>query len=169
MKLEFLTLINLLNRHLPPDESALLPLKNDINSYVYPVGILPVNLIQKNLNYTNYTYDESIEYLTPFINYLFQEYYSSNELQIITAYLLVHCTYNYVLPVSFMENLKIFLDITSNKPDIKYCLEEIKFYMLQTLVYNKSSNTELIDKLIAQLSSIEKEHNTFNLGLQKTL
>lgn len=45
MKLEFLTLINLLNRHLPLDESALLPLKNDINSYVYPVGILPVNLI----------------------------------------------------------------------------------------------------------------------------
>ena len=47
---------------------------------------------------------------------------------------------------------------------IIYCIDEIKYYYLKSLVYSNSSETELINRLINELSPRQTEHNKIDIS-----
>ena len=167
MQLEILKWITLLNSRLPINQQLLTPLKESLESYVYPVGMIPVSLFRKELNYEGYKFIENINYIKPFIHFLYNDYYTTTEIDIISAYTIMHCTMSYILNDDILQNLARYLNVNSDKPDIQYCLDEIRYQYLSTLIYTHSTNTSLINMLMTALEPIENTHNSFNIRLKK--
>lgn len=167
MQLELLQWIILLNQRAPLNKVLLTPLKETLDSYVYPVGMIPVSLFRKELNYEGYTFMDNFNYIKSFIYFLYNDYYTMTEIDIISAYTVMHCAASYILNDDILQNLTRYLNISSDKPDIQYCLDEIRYQYLTTLIYTHSTNTSLINALMEALQPIEQDHNSFNIKLKK--
>ena len=167
MQLELLQWIILLNQRAPLNKVLLTSLKETLDSYVYPVGMIPVSLFRKELNYEGHTFMDNFNYIKSFIYFLYNDYYTMAEIDIISAYTVMHCTASYILNDDILQNLTRYLNISSDKPDIQYCLDEIRYQYLTTLIYTHSTNTSLINALMEALQPIEQDHNSFNIKLKK--
>lgn len=153
---------------LPFDEEKLNSIKSAISNYKYPAGIIADDLLTQNTLYENATLTENVEYLSTIFNFLFQDIYSSQEIDIIIAYL-ISCSYdNFVFDTETKAYFYPFIQLQSEKPEIQYYIDEIKYHYLLSLIYSHSTQEEkvLINILSEQLSTIEEKHNTFAIHAQ---
>lgn len=141
-------------------------------TFVYDFGIIPIYILETNQDYLNYTTEENYAYLSSFVDYLFSNSnYTENELQILKIYLLSRIQrYSNSERDQTLEN---YFDWackqTSDNPEIKYYIEEIKYRWLLTLTFNnRASDKPLISRLISELDEVEEEHNSFNPAVRVT-
>ena len=161
-----LTSINLMmylkNKQLLSQEKYI-KFKEKIKDYVYPMGAIPTFAMIHNQLYSLATLKENVEYFDNILNNLYNDIYTKEEIEIIKAYLITICYSDYIYDDVLTEFFSPFVYMNSEKLEIKYCLEEIKFRFLQSLMYNQSNDDELINKLFNELEPIEQSHNAFVL------
>jgi hypothetical protein len=60
------------------------------------------------------------------------------------------------------NTISTYLNMSSNKAEIQYCIDEIKYTYLNLLIYVQNSTQEF-DTLLDELTLIEQQHNNFKL------
>lgn len=143
--------------------------KNSLNSalkqYLYPVGIIPTNALESGTLYKISSYKENKEYLLDAFNFLFEDKYSNEEKNILILYYIIRAYGQFILRDDMLQELIPLLDIHSEKKEIEYILEELKYKYLQHLINSGSQNEiEKIQSLIDELEPIESSHNHFNIN-----
>ena len=138
-------------------------IKDEVENYLYPLGIIPINAITNNAAYDDAEFINTYQYFEEITSYFFENIYTTEELDIINAYLMV-CTFEHLIfENNVLQFLNPYLNKTSNKAEIQYCIDEIKYAYLSSLVYSESDDNNLINSLIAELKPIEINHNSFNM------
>lgn len=161
-----LSLVYLLINRLPCNENQLTAFKAKLDQFVYPLGMIPANAITNNDAYKQHSVQENIEYFADFTEFLFDDVYSTEEINIINIYLGLLNLSGYTLDDDVIDIVSPLIQIHSNKEEIEYCLDEIRYKYLIHLIYSKVSSDE-IQPLIAQLSAVEDAHNS--LTLERTI
>lgn len=152
----------------PFDAEKLAPIKEAITAYKYPVGIIADDMINQNPLYENAELDENISYLLSILEFLFKDIYSIQEINIIVAYLIMSYYTHFSLNNKFKTYLYSFIQLSSDKPEIQFYIDEIKYRYLLSLIYSHSTQEEkeLINTLSTELSLIEEQHNKFTIHEQ---
>ena len=154
-------------KQLTSDDLSLI-IKN-IEIYLFPIGVIPIEAIEANSLYERDTIIENLEYFNSITSIIFKDIYSIEEINIINAYLIIQ-SYSQTFLTSEMEKLiLLFINKTSNKKEIQYCIDELKFNYLKKLIYTNSSQQELINKLITELEVIEQDHNAIEISQLRIL
>lgn len=160
-------LLYLLRERKIPTEDEIAFFRSAIDLYVYPLGVMQTNSLYNNINYESHTFIENINFFNEITSILYNGIYTTEELEIINIFFSLQCETGQTLTVAKQEILSPILQLTSNKKEIEYCLDEIRFYYLLALVHLDSNDTEQINALIEQLASIEEEHNLLHLDKRR--
>lgn len=162
-----LILIQLINNQNLPNDEELIIIKKSIQNYKYPVGFLYDTLNFLRTKNNNEASIDSYNYFKALIRCLFSEAYTEEELDIITIYSFMYFYFNAPLNELEINEMKKNLSKTSEKPEIIFLLEDIKFKYLQYLLqhnYNNEENEKLIQNLFNELLAIEDSHNNFYIS-----
>lgn len=170
MNIIALIIINSYSQLIPVEDSIQIQEKilEYSNDFKYNIGISTeqsLNIFITNHREINYNTAKNF-----FINnneVLFKQFYSKEEQDIITAFHLVYCLpeliYDSEEYATFLES---FLNITSSKEELTYCIEEIK-YRLATYYIVKGIKLDVASQLIQELEQIEDRHNATNIFAEK--
>lgn len=161
MTISSLTLANILKNKLPFDQTKITSIIESINAFKYPLGVIPISALENNPLY-DVAINDNINYLNDFTQYIFKNIYTQDEINIINVYLLLRNISQYVLSEEILAILIPLINIHSEKIEIEYCLDEIRYKYLIHLVYT-NTNQNQINELMSYLSSIEEAHNSFRL------
>lgn len=157
------------NRLLPDDEEIEI-LKNSIEKYVYPIGMCtPIQFINAEDQYLQFSTEENYIYMNNFITKLFNAYYTNDELTILSIYVLLLLYRGKFFLNNTLSIIPSLLFIHSEKTDVEYCLNTIRYHKLTSLMHTQSTpeNNSLALRLISELEDIEDEYNNMQLGAFK--
>ena len=140
----------------------------EIERYQYPMGMIPTHFFTQTKQYKNETVLNNYNYFFTLVTSLLSNYYTEDELKIISIYYLTLAYTDYILPTDFISLLDEYLEVTSDKTEIEYCLDEIRFKRLVSYTYieNYLDNDGFIT-LLNKLRLVEEEHNQIQLGSLK--
>ena len=138
-----------------------------MSSFIFPLGVLPYDMVNSSMHYSGTSLLENITYFNNITSILFDNVYSKEEIDIINIFLACKCETSLDLDSTKKQIISKLLNINSDKTEIQYCLDEIRFSYLRMLIYTDSTDIELINSLLERLSTIEQEHNLINLDKKK--
>lgn len=167
-------MINTVNLLLESSLSFRLPLNSDnvplfkeyLNKYKYPACKFPINFISNNHMYIDYSLDENINYLHSWIDALYDDMYTEKERNIIVTYLVL--TYghgSFLLTNPELQLIEPFLEEESDKDEIVYFLDELRYYYVGSLLTRNSPRSDIINPILQHLLEIEKIHNQFQITM----
>lgn len=163
MNIASLPLARILKNRLSFDSTKADYLKEEITNLKYPLGAFPINIVKSNKIYRNISMTDNIEYFNQFINYLYSDIYSQSEINIINIYLSLLVEFKEILKKEEISYLVPLINIDSNKKEIQYCLDEIRYRYLTHLIHTDSDDENTIQKLFNKLLPIEQEFNSFQM------
>ena len=144
------------------DTVDLIKLKLHINNYVYPLGSVYQNFLIDREIYFQYTYTENITYFFNIFKLIFTAYYSEQECYLLAIFF-TSLIYEYA--GNFNSNFVNLIEqnfINSNKIEINYIIEELKFKL--AFFYLLQNNRTRLSQLITELELIEDEHNDIDIN-----
>ena len=165
MELGQLKLLSLLNQHVDITDEDIEFFKSKINLYNNPLSLVPITMVDRNV-YENYTLNQNISYFNNLNSKLFNNIYSNEEINIINIYMAKIVDNRFRSYSDKKIAISDLLEVNSNKEEIQYCLDELRYIYLHALVEENSPNIELINNLINILLPIEDSHNSFKWDLR---
>lgn len=165
MTVDYILLVSQIKNRKPLDITQIDTLKNAVMNCEYPIGMFPSYILESNPLYTTQSIESNINYFESWISGIYGELYTEQEIYIISIYLSLFTYVQFTLPQSVLILIDDLLSVASQKKEIQYFLEEIKYNYLGTLLYSNSSDTETINTLLNELRAIEVEHNFFEKEL----
>lgn len=162
IELSQIRLVLSLDGHVLPSDEEIISYRDRINTFVYPLGLIPLSVLINSIHYKQYTFQQNIKYFQSFLSVLYQDIYSKKEIEIISVFLTLTCHQKTELDTEIIELLAPFINIMSEKEEIRYCLEEIKYNYLVN-IFQKDPYNPIVSTLINELSLIEDRHNSFQL------
>lgn len=135
--------------------------QEEIDSYKYPLGAFPIDFLASGINaLTDFTYN--LDYISKLIAQLYINYYTEDDMNIISIYIAMRMSSH---NLKMFSTLKSLLNVTSDKLEIQYCLEELKYTYVEMAIENRM-DFDLIPTLLNDLREIEEIHNNFSLQEQ---
>lgn len=137
----------------------------EVERYKYPMGSIPTHIFIQTKQYKNETIINNYNYFLTFTTNLLNNYYTEEELKIISVYYLSLTYTDYILSTDLILLFDEYLNTNSDKTEIEYCLDEIRFKRL--LSYTSMPDYFDNEKFIALLNKlrlIEEEHNKIHLS-----
>lgn len=131
----------------------------EIGKYRYPLDIFPQNAF--NEMPLVYTYTETYNYLKTNCTWLWRNFYTTDEIDVIVVYLIsigamAFDGYNYNPEiVAAFERL---VNTTSDKIEIQFCIDEFKYKLLMHYI-TRNIHPELVTQYFTDLDAIEETHN----------
>lgn len=156
-----LRLIQIIQTQALPKPDEIISFQDDIIKYAYPIGIIPPEAFNTKL-FLEGNLDHNLEYIETLLNLLFANYYSKEEIAICATFLSFNILTSILLNETYIKRITPLLSKHSDKDEIQYIIDELKYRYLQYLLYSHTDDAQ-IDSLIEELSLIETEHNTFFL------
>lgn len=164
MNLMNLRLIKAIRNHDMIDAKDVATWNERIPLYKYPIGAFPRQVVQNNSQYLARSYKVNIDYFKRLLSQIYSSFYTADEIEIICIYLTLIATSEYLIDASMIPLVSPFIQTHSEKPEIEFCLEEIKYYYLFMLLnVNTSAANESFETIYDELCLIENQHNHFNL------
>lgn len=162
MNLMNLRLIKAIRNHDMIDAKDLATWNARIPLYKYPIGAFPKQVIQNNHQYLDRSYKVNLNYFKRLLSEIYSNFYTSDELDIICTYLMLITTNEYSVESSMLPWVTPYIEIHSEKPEIEFCLEEIKYYYLYMLLdVNTAAANQSFETIYNELLLIEDQHNHF--------
>lgn len=136
---------------------------NYMSTFLYPAGIIPYQSIKFDNSQSSI---QILNYLQTQFAYIFKDSYTEEEIEIMCYY------YYYLIQRSnpgqnnvflFIPNFKKLFNSLSEKNEIRYMIEDLKYAVLQRYLIENEEEEEEINQLIEELTPIEEWHNNFNL------
>lgn len=135
------------------------PLQTTFNLYVYPIGAFPLEAIINNYSYTVRDFTLVLRLIKIMINFIYIDVYTEEERNIISTFFAISANHQYQ---QYGILLYPFINIKSSKPEIQYCIDEIKYAYLISLIYSNETGN-IYDKILNELNAIEEIHNNLNI------
>ena len=135
-------------------------------TYIYPIGILPINAFESNTVFNTLSEDEKVDYFKALLHSMFNNIYTEEEYNIIIYYLISRIYEKLTYPNDLLTKLESLVHVQEEKKEIIYFQEEIKF-RLATHYSLTMSNEERLFELLDELEPIEDSHNEFQIDLRK--
>ena len=157
------------NKEIPTDQEVQELNEKLIPSCVYPIGAIPHFMFDDYLEkYSDCTVADFYEYCQALTHKVLDCYYTPQELEICAVYFLQSIyQYVYMAPVELFDYINPFLFEHSDKEEIEYCLNQMRYRKLKFLLYSKDATSEEIYKLISILEPIEEKYNSIVLEDQR--
>lgn len=153
-------MFNLKLRELPTEDAIIDSQKQIEEKFNYPMGFINTEILRDSIAYKDYSVEENYIFLKQFMNALFSTYYTEQEIDILSIYFLTFLYNNIEINLPEISTLIApLLTIHSNKADIEFCLNSLRYYKLTSLLYINSPDRTLIQELISMLDGIEDEYN----------
>lgn len=126
-------------------------IENEITQYVYPFGCFLAALERMTSN--NTFYSDNISYFTTLINQIYLNYYNEQERYILSIFSAARMA-------SFLDNenqnmltaMKETINLTSDKKEIQYCINTLKYEYTRIIIARTPTATEL-DQLLVELEN----------------
>lgn len=168
--------MNLLNARLKYDITYMLPLASDtyldsfsipteINKYRYPLDIFPQEIFNNPYDsINNIGIMDIYNYLVTQCTFLFQNYYNSDEINILAAYLTsFQIDYGrYEITDTFLTLIQSLFAIQSTKEEIVYCRDELKFKLAVQFISKRINQTQT-SQYLDDLLLIDDDHNAITI------
>lgn len=145
-----------------PTNNEVLKIQNSFKYYKYPIGIFPMDTIKNNINYSKQDFNYIKNYFESLVSVIFTNIYTNEEQNIIAMYLTISAIANPKDLILEKDTISTYLNMSSNKAEIQYCIDEIKYTYLNLLIYVQNSTQEF-NTLLDELTLIEQQHNNFKL------
>ena len=143
------------NRQIPDNQEIELIKRGFLDECKYPIGAIPGNILDQYPNiYPEMTVQQNYEFCRQFIFALLDEYYTTTELEICSVYMLQLIYRHVFFPQEelFTNYVDQYLETHSDKPDIEYCLNQMRYRKLKALIHDPNAlHVEEIDSLIEVL------------------
>ena len=99
------------------------------------------------------------------MNYLFNDIYTAQEKSILVLFAITRISNHFIVSDEMAQAMHEIINLESDKVDIQYYIDEIKFkYLLHlTLIPTDTRDEQLIERLMTELAEIEDVHNKINL------
>ena len=140
----------------------LIKLKLYTDNYIYPLGSIYQNFLINREIYFQYSYLENIAYFFNIFKLIFSTYYSEQECYLIAIFF-TSLVYEYA--GNFNSDFVNLIEqnfINSNKIEINYIIEELKFKL--AFFYLLQNNRTRLSQLITELELIEDQHNSIEIN-----
>lgn len=137
-----------------------------LKSYLYPIGGIPINLLENPL-YQNSTFDENYQYLYANLNPILTNFYTSEELIVIYYYLAIYSLGPMHITDKLLSSIKEIIEMNFKTIEIEYFKDELKSIYIYALIEHHSDQIEEIQKLIAELKLVEEAHNNIRIDARK--
>lgn len=134
MELGQIKLLALLKNRSTISNEDIIYLKEKIALYKHPLGLIPAMLLSYNEAYKDYTFTDNITYFHTLTSRLFKNIYSNDEIHIIDVFLAKQCSEKFILDNEKQSVMFTLLKIDSTKEEIQYCLDEIRYIYLYSLI-----------------------------------
>ena len=133
-----------------------------INDFTYPLGSIYRNFSINREIYFQYSYLENIAYFFNIFKLIFSTYYSEQECYLIAIFF-TSLVYEYAgnFNLDFVNLIEQNF-INSNKIEINYIIEELKFKL--AFFYLLQNNRTRLSQLITELELIEDQHNSIEIN-----
>lgn len=140
-------------------------LQSYINEFKYHLSVIPINAFEENIVYLTHTLTENSQYLEKLITDIFKNDYTKEEKTIYIVYCLLRMARRFIIEDELLEQVKQVINKSSNKLDVQFYIDEIKYSYLTHLTLNGSpDDSATIDSLLEDLEAVEASHNAFNIG-----
>lgn len=115
-----------------------------------------------------HTEEENAEYFNNFVHFVFNDLYTDEEYNVICQFLLIRIYSLNGYSNDTIENLRTAFKTETDKAEITYLIEELKFRLLSFFTV-ANRNLDEADELLAELEPIEDAHNKFKINIQADL
>ena len=153
------------NKQIPDAQEAELIKRTFLDECKYPIGAIPAFMLdQYTIMYPNDTIQQHYTFCRQFAATMLNDY-TSDEIEICAVYML-QLIYRYVYspPTELADYLDTYLTTHSNKPEIEFCLNQMRYRKLKMLIHDTSAlYSEEIESLILALEPIQEAYNNFDL------
>lgn len=136
--------------------------------FKYNIGIITEQDLSalKFAQENNITFLKAKSFLEKIISILLKQFYTSEEQLIILGFYLSYSFPSLILEKEMINFLEELIKFSSEKEELVYCLEEIKYRLLNYYVLY-SSDQQKIDELFTELGLIEDRHNSMDIFAMK--
>ena len=134
-------------------EEEIAELKEQIPLYKYPVGLIYFILQDITAQLRWQSYPECHNYVSTIINSLYTDYYTSDELDIISISIALYLSDFYIFNDEWRAQVAPVLDTNSEKIEVMSLLNDIKYQYTLSLIVKSTVPASDILPYISQLES----------------
>ena len=166
MTVGLLKLIQMLQTRAIPTQAEVEIIQNDLSKYKYPAGMLVQVYKPLSYKYVAATLPQNLQYFENLTQSIYADLYNISEFKILNLFLSLLSENDQILSNIKEEAIIEVLELQTDKEEIQYCLDEIKYHYLTALIYVRPHISAPIDSLIEELLPIEESHNAFHIDAQ---